>query len=55
MLSSHFFMLDGFAAQASKPSSSMDTTLPLAAGALSATFGSSFFEPPRVPRKPRTQ
>ena len=33
MLSSHFFMLDGFAAQASKPSSSMDTTLPLAAGA----------------------
>ena len=26
-----------------------------AAGALSAAFGSSFFEPPRVPRKPRTQ
>ena len=25
------------------------------AGALSAAFGSSFFEPPRVPRKPRTQ
>ena len=26
-----------------------------AAGALSATLGASFFEPPRVPRKPRTQ
>ena len=46
-------MLDGFAAQASKPSSSMDTTLPLAAGALSAAFGSSFFEPPARSQKTR--